>query len=158
MELCGNLSSELISFITVQAIGRMFLVIWAVLSTLLGNLGDSRFGPYFLVSRSEYEISSIIAKVKQTWISDNKFSTTVKTRARKYHAIRENSRGKWPTVSSSFTTFTACLSIGLFRFLVSRYLYLLLVNILFSFVKYSLHKASICLLVSFSGVQTSLVK
>ena len=31
-------------------------------------------------------------------------------RARKYHAIRENSRGKWPTVSSSFT---ACLSIGL---------------------------------------------
>ena len=34
-------------------------------------------------------------------------------RARKYHAIRENSRGKWPTVSSSFTTFTACLSIGL---------------------------------------------
>ena len=66
MELCRNLSSELISFITVQAIGRMFLVIWAVLSALLGNLGDSRFGPYFLVSRSEYEICSIIAKVKQT--------------------------------------------------------------------------------------------
>ena len=34
-------------------------------------------------------------------------------RARKYHAIRENSRGKWPTVSSPFTTFTACLSMGL---------------------------------------------
>ena len=34
-------------------------------------------------------------------------------RARKHHAIRENSRCKWPTVSSSFTTFTACLSIGL---------------------------------------------
>ena len=66
MELCGNLSNELISFITVQAIGRMFLVLWAVLSTLLVNLGDSRFGPYFPVSRSEYEISRIIAKVKQT--------------------------------------------------------------------------------------------
>ena len=63
MEFCENLSSELISFITVQATGRMFLVIWAVLSTLPGNLGDSRFGPYFLVSRSEYEISRIIAKV-----------------------------------------------------------------------------------------------
>ena len=25
-----------------------------------------------------------------------------------------NSRGKWPTVSSSFTTFTACLSIGVY--------------------------------------------
>ena len=34
-------------------------------------------------------------------------------RARKYHAIRENSRGKWPTVSLPSTTFTACLSIGL---------------------------------------------
>ena len=34
-------------------------------------------------------------------------------RARTYHAIRENLQGKWPTVSSSFTTFMACLSIGL---------------------------------------------
>ena len=31
-------------------------------------------------------------------------------RTRKYHTIRENLRGKWPTVSSPFTTFTACLS------------------------------------------------
>ena len=34
-------------------------------------------------------------------------------RARKYHAIWENFRGKWPTVSSPFTTFMACLSIRL---------------------------------------------
>ena len=64
MELYENLSSELILLIiTVQAIGKMFLVTWAVLSSLLDNRGDSRFGPYFLVSRSEYEISRIIAEV-----------------------------------------------------------------------------------------------
>ena len=33
--------------------------------------------------------------------------------ARKYDAIRENSRGKWPTVSLPGTTFTACFPIGL---------------------------------------------
>ena len=63
---CAEIFPVSLSLITVQAIGRMFVVIWAVLSTLLGNLGDSRFGPYFPVSRSEYEISRIIAKVKQT--------------------------------------------------------------------------------------------
>ena len=64
MELYGNLSSELILLIiTVQAIGKIFLVTWAVLSSLPDNRGDSRFGPYFLVSRSEYEISRIIAEV-----------------------------------------------------------------------------------------------
>ena len=34
-------------------------------------------------------------------------------RARKFHTIREKLRGKWPTVSSPFTTFTACLSMVL---------------------------------------------
>ena len=34
-------------------------------------------------------------------------------RARKYHAVRENFRGKWPTVSLPFTTFMASLSMGL---------------------------------------------
>ena len=33
--------------------------------------------------------------------------------ARKYHAIRENSRGKWLTVKLPSATFLACLSIGL---------------------------------------------
>ena len=41
-------------------------------------------------------------------------------RARKYHAIQENSRGKWPTVLSSFTTFRACLSIGLLNSRLAR--------------------------------------
>ena len=31
---------------------------------------------------------------------------------RKYHAIRQNSRGKWLTFLSPFTTFTTCLSVG----------------------------------------------
>ena len=38
-------------------------------------------------------------------------------RSRKYHTIRQNSQGKWLTILSPFTTFTAYLSMG---FLNSR--------------------------------------
>ena len=69
-------------------------------------------------------------------------------RATKYHAIRENYRGKWPTVSSPFTTFTACLSMGLINSRLATSF-----SPIDGFHNWAHAKAFPC-----SGVQTSLVE
>ena len=71
---------------------------------------ETRFSKF---SRIENRVSSRVARLASDCQLTFERYCIFPPRAIKYHKIREYSRGKWPTVSLSLTTFSANLSTAL---------------------------------------------